>query len=270
MSRLSSGSDPSSRAGRAFADHFGLRPDRPDRSLLEDACSAFSTIPYENLTKLLRKLSTEPGPDRLRLADVIVEEYVSLGAGGTCFSLTNALVGILSSFGFDARPVMGDMKHGADIHCAVLVEAPYGDYVLDPGYLVAEPVPATGGSVSVGSSTLTWVADSPGRISMFVERGSGPEKRYELKLAEIAGEEFLGHWQRSFDAPGMNSLHLCRAGGGERLYAHNSNLRIEARSGKRNVKLREDWAGSVSALFGLDGRLAAQALAAWSATKASR
>jgi arylamine N-acetyltransferase len=260
----------SSSAAEAFADHFGLRPDGPGRDLLEDTCSAFSGLPYENLTKLLRKLEAGPGPQRLRLTDIVVEEYISLGAGGTCFSLTNALADILSSFGFQARPVMGDMRHGRDIHCAVLVEAPYGDYVLDPGYLVAEPVPATGGSVSVGSSTLTWVADSPGRISMFVEKGSGPEKRYELKLAEIAREEFLGHWQRSFDAPGMNSLHLCRAGGGERLYAHNSNLRIEARSGKRNVKLREDWAGSVSDAFGLDRRLAAQALAAWSDTKAPR
>jgi hypothetical protein len=260
-----------SRAARAFADHFGLHPDRPDRGLLEDTCSAFARLPYENLTKLLRKLSCRPGPERLRLADTVVEEHIRLRAGGTCFSLTNALADILGVFGFGARPVMGDMRHGPDIHCAVLVEMSFGEYLLDPGYLVSEPIPAREGGVSkVGSSSLAWELEAPGRMAMYAEGPLGREKRCVMKLDRIGRDEFIGYWQKSFDAPGMNGLHLCRAEGGERFYAHNANLRIEGRAGRRNVRLKEDWAGSVQTLFGLDGKLAGDAHAAWSASRAVR
>jgi len=268
----SNSSNCAARAAAAFADHFGLRPGPPDRRLLEDTCSAFSGLPYENLTKLLRKRSHGSGPGRLRLAETVVEEHIGFGAGGTCFSLTNALVDILGAFGFHARPVMGDMKHGRDTHCAVLAETPFGAFLIDPGYLACVPVPVDGGTheVAVGPSVLSYRTGGDGMVAVSTPCAASKDRTHFLKLACVSRGEFVACWQRSFESSGMNSLHLCRAVPGERLYAHNANLRIEDRAGRRNEKLGGDWAGSVSRAFGLDAGIAAEAHAAWAALRSDR
>lgn len=252
-------------AADAFAMHFDLRPDRPDRDLLEDTSLAFSRLPYENLTKMLALEEHGDGPGRLRSPAVVVADHIRTGSGGTCFSLANTLVEILASFGFPARPVMGDMKHGRDIHCAVMVEAPFGRFLLDPGYLVHVPVDLAPErtEVRVGPAELVYSTDERGVTRMSSRSSSGTVERYVIKHAFVSPAEFLRHWQRSFDAPGMNGLHLCAAGRGERLYAHNANLRIEDRRGRRNVKIGSDWASCVASAFGIDPVLAGRAFECW-------
>jgi hypothetical protein len=259
-------------AAGVFAQHFGLRPDRPTRTLLEDTSAAFSALPYENLTKLIVKLSGASGACRLRRPLRVIEDHVSKGTGGTCFSLTSSLVEILTAFGFDARPVMGDMRHGRDIHCAALVEAPFGLFLLDPGYLVGSPVPLGRGAarVRVGSADLVYDPVSPSRVTMLSPGAGGLELRCTLKLERLRPEEFEEHWQRSFDAPGMNSLHLCRVDGSDRLYAHNRNLRIDGAAGRRNLKLGDGWAGQVSGAFGIDGAVAQTAFGLWTESRRDR
>lgn len=252
-------------AADAFAMHFGLSPDRPCRDLLEDTTRAFSRLPYENLTKILALEEHGDGPGRLRSPKTVVEDHIGTGSGGTCFSLTNALVDILVSFGFPARPVMGDMKHGRDIHCAVMVECSAGRFLLDPGYLVPAPVDLDSQrpEVRVGPSELVYATDERGLIRMSSRSSTGTTERYVIKPDFVAPDEFVRHWHRSFDAPGMNSLHLCAADRGERLYAHNDNLRIEDGGGRRNVKIASDWARNVSTAFGIDPMLAERALECW-------
>ncbi|NLP05114.1 hypothetical protein GX411_04105 [Candidatus Fermentibacteria bacterium] len=252
-------------AADAFAMHFGLRPDRPDRNLLEDTSRAFSRLPYENLTKMLALEEHGDGPGRLRSPAAVVGDHIRTGSGGTCFSLTNTLVDILVSFGFPARPVMGDMKHGRDIHCAVMIESAIGRFLLDPGYLVHVPVDLEPErtEVLVGPAELVYATDRYGLIRMSIRSSSGTTERYVIKPGFVSPAEFLRHWQRSFDAPGMNGLHLCAAGREERLYAHNANLRIEDRGGRRNVKIGSDWASSVASVFGIDPVLAGRAFECW-------
>jgi arylamine N-acetyltransferase len=249
-----------------------MKPDRPTRTLLEDTSEAFSTLPYENLTKLIAKMSGASGADRLRRPLRVMEDHVSNGTGGTCFSLTSTLVEILTAFGFDARPVMGDMRHGPDIHCAALVEAPFGSFILDPGYLVGAPVPLGDGAsrARVGSAELVYERVTPSLVRMCAMGVDGPEPRCTLKLGRLRPEEFEQHWQRSFDAPGMNSLHLCRVDGSDRLYAHNRNMRIDGAAGRRNLKLGDGWAAQVSSAFGIDGAVAQAALELWSGSRRGR
>lgn len=241
-----------------------MRPGAPSRSLLEHTCSAFSALPWENLTKMLRKASSEPGPGRLRDPLTVMEDHISNGTGGTCFSLVATLGEILSSLGFDARPVMGDMRHGRDIHCALLARIGEDLLLLDPGYLVAEPVTlGRAHAVSVGPSTLEYRTTGDGRVEMGLLRDGSFDWRCTLRLDRLAPGVFEDRWLESFDSPGMNGLHLSRVSRGERLYAHDANLRIEGRAGGRNLKMRDDWAGIVAGSFGVDRRLAESALEAW-------
>lgn len=243
-----------------FHDHFGILPGRPDMDSLFDISALFGQLPWENLTKFLRKARV--GALR-RTPEEVLREHVELGAGGTCFSLTEALGEILASSGFRTRPVMGDMQHGTNIHCAVLVEMPGGEnYLLDPGYLVREPVrldPGTETILKSGSETLVYRTEDGNSWDMFTSGFEGCRHRYRIKLAKVSRDSFRQFWNDSFDAPGMNGLHLSRAVDGVRLYAHNQNLRVVDSRGKRNVKLRSDYADRIAEAFGISRDIASMA-----------
>lgn len=251
-----------------FFDHFCISPGRPDRDSLRIILSHFSRIPWENLTKFLIKAQRFPAENRLRLADTVISEHIEKGAGGTCFSLTEALGTILSSAGFHCRPVMADMNHGKNIHCALSVISQDGSlFLADPGYLVPVPVLMEAGKTSqfdTFSQTLVWEpAETGNSFNMYTVDGENKNWKYRIRMDPVNSSEFRSHWQRSFDATGMNSLHLnCRTGEG-RLSAHNLNLRRVDSSGNTNEKLRDSYPRKVEAYFGLSREIAEAAEREW-------
>jgi arylamine N-acetyltransferase len=236
--------------------------------LLGDISFGFSRLPWENLTKYLKKHGGAMGEEMLRLSEEVMSDHAAMGTGGTCFSLTNALHRIVTDLGFRAYPAMADMRHGENIHCALVVELDNERYLLDPGYLVAEPVPLLQERPSVVTQSgqfIRYIPAGDGRhVEMITVNQRGDETwRYRLRPAGVDGEEFLRHWVASFNANGMNGLHLNRISTDGRLSAHNYNLRIDDGRGKRNLKLRERYSEEVSARFGIDTGLVEKVLRRW-------
>lgn len=251
-----------------FFDNFGISPDRPDRDSLQIILNHFSRIPWENLTKFLIKAQRFPEENRLRLADTVISEHIENGAGGTCFSLTETLGAILSSAGYQCHPVMADMNHGKNIHCALSVTTGDGMWFLaDPGYLVPVPVLMESGKVSqvdTSLQTLVWEPSERGNsYDLYTVDGDIRKWKYRIRMNPVSPAEFRNHWQRSFDAIGMNSLHLnCRNEDG-RLSAHNLNLRRVDSRGNSNEKLRGSYPEKVEAYFGLSREIAEAAEKEW-------
>lgn len=280
---------PPAPATSIFLDLCGLAPARADLRLLGEISAAYARLPWENLTKYLRKHGGEdagsgaaasrraalparlrdvPGAERLRLSAEVLSDHAALGTGGTCFSLTNALRRIVADLGFTAWPAMADMKHGANIHCGLVVELDGRRWLLDPGYLVPEPVPlAPGRTVHVAhpGHRLAYRLDgTTGEVELRTLSDRGEEiPRYRLRPDPIPEAEFVRHWIESFDAAGMNGLHLGRVTGEARLYAHDLNLRIDDGRRKENVKLRDGYAAQVAARFGLDEALVRRVETIW-------
>ena len=256
------GATPKSEAAEAFFDHAGIDPEKGPEELLHLFTGAFATVPYENLTKYLN--CSDDAPRVLRMPETVVREHISAGTGGTCFSLTETAREIVSSRGIRARPVMADMQHGPSIHCAVLAELPGGKrYLVDPGYLVPEPVPLEEGSITridCGAESLEYRPAGGDSWDMFTVTERGSSWRYRIRLTPVTDIEFLESWTRSFDAPGMNSLHINMRESGTRLYAHNLNLRITDSGGGRNEKLRDGYAERVHEIFGISRKVAAMAI----------
>lgn len=204
----------------------------------------------------------------------MIREHIEHGAGGTCFSLTAALREILRAARLDCVPVMADMAHGRDIHCALLVRTPRGLLLADPGYLVPVPVPLSPSGrsiVDLEGSEMSWESSDGGRTyELFTEENGSRHWRYRLRTDPVDPAEFRRHWEASFDAPGMNSLHLNRRVDGGRISAHNMNLRVVHPGASRNEKLTEDFPGRIESLFGVDAALARAALGEWRAACAAR
>jgi arylamine N-acetyltransferase len=279
-----------SAATSIFLDLYPVAGDRPDLNLLGKVAVEFRHLPWENLTKFIKKhhgadappaeaggerdedflgrLPSLPGTDRLRLSAEVMSDHARLKSGGTCFSLTHALRRIVTDLGFHAYPAMADMRHGANIHCGLLVELDGQKYFLDPGYLVAEPVPLVPGKsimIELPGHRLEY-RPVPGScdIQLFTVTDRGEETfRYRLRPGHIEDAEFLHHWLASFDTSGMNGLHLNRLTDEGRLSAHNLNLRVDNGRSKLNVKLRDSYVQRISDRFGIDSQLVSQAYGEW-------
>lgn len=240
-----------------FFDHFGLTPgEGTDR--LYDVAAAFSRIPWENLTKFLLKAR---GEERLRMPGEVYEGFARDGTGGTCYSLTEALGSVLYACGWSVRPLTGHMRHGRNIHCALLAEGVEGVFLLDPGFVVPLPVQLgrDGGHLDLPGRRLVWTPSGDGWDLHSEENGGKPEWRYHLESRNLSRKEFIAFWEDSFNAPGLNSLHINLSLPDRRLSAHNGNLRIAGEKQRENRKLASDYGASVAEAFGLSAGLAEHA-----------
>jgi arylamine N-acetyltransferase len=254
-------------------DLYGIDPAAPELRLLEKVSYGFSHLPWENLTKLIKKHDPEGG--KLRRSEEVMSDHAALGTGGTCFSLTNALRRILSDLGYHCYPVMADMKHGANIHCGLVVEHEKGSFLLDPGYLVAEPVPLpVDAAVMVrnpGQRLEYRPVANGSEIELHTVNDRGEEQlRYRMRPHRIPESEFVRFWTESFDAPAMNSLYLNRISGDCRLSAHNFNLRIDSGRDKFNLNLRDGYVEGISERFGIGSEIVGRAFDVWERSRCRR
>ena len=103
-----------------FFEHFRLKPGKPEFELLRGIVSCYSNLPYENVTKIIKKFTVADPIERLRKPKEVVTGFVEMGTGGTCFSLTYALGNILSIF------------FHVVFHIHVRIHAPIRVYILFP------------------------------------------------------------------------------------------------------------------------------------------
>jgi arylamine N-acetyltransferase len=163
---------------------------------------------------------------------------------------------------------MADMRHAPNIHCGLLVELDGQRFLLDPGYLVAEPVPLDrqrAVRVRLPGHTLEYrplARSDVLELSTLNDRGESVP-RYRLRARRVPEADFVRFWVASFEANGMNGLHLNRISGEGRLSAHDLNLRIDNGRDKVNVKLRDRYVATVADRFGIDRELVRRAFEAW-------
>jgi arylamine N-acetyltransferase len=112
------------RAVALFEERYGATPRHADLVVLTELLARFAHLPYENLSKILAWANGAAAPTEARRGPRrVMEDHLALGTGGTCFSLTDLLRCLAGASGFRCYPVMAHMRHGANIHCALRVEA---------------------------------------------------------------------------------------------------------------------------------------------------
>ncbi len=240
--------------------HFGLPSGNPELEALRRLVECYSNLPYENLTKIIKKFTAGSAEERLRGPVEVVSGYVERHTGGTCFSLTYCLGSILSSAGYRCYPVMADMKR-PNIHCALVVEMNERRYLVDPGYLVGEPVELAGKPVRM-ETTFGVVEIRPRegeRYDLFTLDGEDRKWRYTVKTAAVSHAAFMRFWQDSFSLPMMNNLLLTRLTPQGHLYIKNHHLRMKSASGKTNENIRSGFESRIAADFGIPPDVTAQA-----------
>jgi len=224
---------------------------------------AFSSLPYENVTKILKEAKTAGSMQKLRDPSEVLEDHLRWRTGGTCFSLCNTLNELLTQSGYCSFIAMADMHYGRNIHCAVIVEIESQRYLLDPGYLLAEPIllPLEGqkSMIQTAMNAIYLKCESHYDFSLYTEERSELKWRYRLRAIPVAREEFLQHWIRSFSLNSMENLLLSRLDEAGRIYFRKNRLDLVGKSGREKRLIGADEVHQLSSIFGVPSDLIQQA-----------
>ncbi len=200
----------------------------------------------------------------------MISAHVEQGAGGTCFSLTAALLHILRSLGWRAEPILADRHYGQNTHCALVVWVDGTPHLLDPGYLIVKPIPLENGSLERGEelqvpTSFNEVILSPveggEKIELHTLQQGQRSHRLTFKAGPADPAEFLKAWDASFDWDMMRYPVLTRADDEKQVYLRGQRLQVRGRESLAREEIpREGLPLHIARVFGVDARLVERAL----------
>ena len=249
-----------------FTRHFRLERREPEALMVESVAAAFSSLPYENLTKIL-KHDREGGVAR-RGPEEVIRDHIRLGSGGTCFSLTAALLHVLRALGLRAEPILADRHYGENTHCALLVWLDGEPHLLDPGYLILKPLALPGNEEleqvvpTAFNELLLRHREQGSKIELHTRQQGASNHRLTFKPEPAGDHEFLAASDASFGWEMMRYPLLTRVAGSDQLYLQGS--RFQRRSHREVERSELATAEDIARNFGLEEGLVEKALAAFS------
>lgn len=251
------------------------------------ALRELSALPYENLSKIVAFAEVGnagvsgtmggtggAGGSALReSALVLASDWLgktqATGAGGTCFSLTWWLERRLKAQGHACAFLMGDKGGLKNIHCGLRFDWKGRSYLLDPGYMIFDPLPLPEAGLSASafvSPNEIRIEDLPALPTPAWRLWSGPrgdlKPRFDFRRAAVSESEFLSHWEASYSLPMMGYPVLNRLKDGVQYYLQKRSLLIRTAEGGDMRKLsRPEMMEALGVTFGIPEGLAREALA---------
>jgi arylamine N-acetyltransferase len=235
--------------------------------ILLSSLRELSALPYENLSKIAAHAQGGNMESTLGLAGDWLERNRETGAGGTCFSLTWWLAARLKAAGLEYALLMGDKGRAANVHCALRFDWGGRGYLLDPGYLIFEPLPLP----AAGLSLDAWI--SPNAVRLEDRPGEGVWRlwsgarealkfRFDFRKRAVGEAEFFAHWGASYRLPMMRYPVLNLARDGRQYYLQKRSLLVRTAAGGEMRKLdREGLFSVLRETFGIPDDLAREAMA---------
>ena len=250
-------------AARRFLDFYHLKAGSPGLIYLQEILESYTYLPYENISKIIKLNRHFSGPDRIRLPDEVMEEHAEFRLGGTCFSLTFFLQTILSNQGFRCYPVLASMRNRPNTHCALVVLLDRRKYLVDPGYLLTQPMEIHPDKPRLYRTPHTGVelrfSAEDEHYHLYTFDRDQVKWRYKFLDRPTPPDEFLRSWQASFYQPTMHGILLTRVKEDRLIYLHNDYLQITTIQGKQKRKLRENYFSTVRDVFGISAELVERA-----------
>jgi len=247
-----------------FQRHFDLTRTRSDGGNLRLLLRHYSQIPYENISKIIKVAGSEDLGGKFRLPREVMRDHIEHRLGGTCFSLTYFLEQILLWWGYSCYKAMAHMSAGENIHCVIVVALAGNRYLLDPGYLLWEPLPLPSGGPQVcytpqGGVELQYDPTS-GYFHLFTFNARGRKWRYRFADQPVPQDEFRQHWIASFSKPTLHNILLNQLTAKGLLYIRGNHLRLTSFEEERKANIRQDYHRHIRDFFGIEPRWVEEAL----------
>ncbi|MFP4164657.1 MAG: hypothetical protein ACLFQB_10135 [Chitinispirillaceae bacterium] len=248
-----------------FLDRFGIDRDALEGVLISSVAAAFSRIPYENLTKIIKSETIVSPRSAMRLPDELIGDYLRWGTGGTCFSLTAAIVAVYEALGIEAHPVLADRHYGPDTHCGVMIFHNGQLLLLDPGYLLFEPAllcPTESTVIETGTNIIELKPLMNGkRVELHTVYRKNRKLRLTYKIVPVDSVQFARAWESSFAWEMMTYPVLTRRSNGHQQYLQGNRFAVYSQNDSQRFELTsETRAGLISSTFGIDPSIIKKAM----------
>jgi arylamine N-acetyltransferase len=233
--------------------------------------SELSSLPYENLSKIVAHRTGKTPEGVLSFSASWLEDHQRTGLGGTCFALTHWLKLRLDALGFSTAYLMADKRIEPNIHCGLILVHAGREWLLDPGYLIFDPIPLPRAGLSVEaffSPNAVRIEDVPGggrSLEDVWRLLTGPrgalKHRFDFRKEPVDAAEFQRHWEASYAWPMMAYPVLNRVVNGTQYYLQKSNLLVRsADSGEMRKLTSSEVRTAAVEIFGLPRGLVEEAL----------
>lgn len=218
-------------------------------------------IPYENVSKILRLKM--PPEERPRDSKTLLSDFRNLHFGGTCFSLVNLLIRSLEIEGIRAYPVKAEIHRRSFPHFFAIVEYRDKHYLVDPGYLINQPVeiiPAGKNLLRSGAIDFTVKALEDERYQLQTQSNGTLTTRYTFRIEPLDHADFMHYWIRSFDY--INAIVASRFIDDKFIYINDDYVQIRSKGNVEKYQQREKAYEYLNLYFDLDETMirAAEAL----------
>ena len=251
-------------AVKIFNQTFGVSCHCQDMAALKILLGYFSKFPYENISKIIKYNQFFGQENRIRLPGEVMEDHRAHFLGGTCFSLTYFLETILTYHGYPCYPIMADMRYGRNVHCALVVTVDHSKYLVDPGYLLNQPIPVTTQDSIVYKNEflgieLTYEHEKQ-QYHLYTYTRSEKKWRYQFMDRPVSKKSLLNHWLASFAWNSMHGLCLYRLDKNKMTYIHKYFMRETGPNQKRNHNIRAQYHKTIYDIFHISQELVDKAL----------
>jgi N-acetyltransferase len=235
----------------------------PGAGFLEALYARFNAkVLFENASKIVRHADVADPFAKPRRPDVFWEDHLALGSGGTCFARVAAFDALLAALGFRTRRALGRVRNPDD-HAAIFVETPRGTMIADVGFPLPALVPAT--SALVETPTVALRAEpSPNGFEITLEGGVPDTIRsFAIHAGPVPENTYDRLWCETFrpTAPFIQEVTLRRDLGHRILSFARGEVHVDDLCSRLRVPLSGARPAALAALFDLDERLIARALA---------
>jgi len=216
-----------------FIKKFSLISATPSLESLHSLYQCFLRFPYENISKILKVASGCEGENRFRLPEEVWEDFLRHGLGGTCFSLSFFFKKILDDSGFNTYLVMADRSYGDNTHCAVVVILDGKNYLVDPAFLLPQPVLFGVDFILEGK---IWNYEFS-NYQFYTIKNNQRKLRCTYKNVPVSREDFFHYWTQSFGWQGMHSVVMTQNIGDKQIYIRDTHLRVNQIGGVQKEKI---------------------------------
>ncbi|MFT3879834.1 MAG: arylamine N-acetyltransferase [Gemmatales bacterium] len=241
---------------KQFLVRYGIASSSDPRQTLQQLATAYSQLPYENLSKILRDRQTDQPDEVRRLPSEVLNDHYRLGTGGTCFSLTWTLLHLIRALGLEAEPILADRRYGPDTHCALVVWIDGVKHLLDPGYLLVNAIAfPKQGELIVPTSfhEVKLLPEQTGdRVRLQTIHQNQSTYRLTYKTDPVDTSQFLKAWDESFQFEMMRYPVLSKIVENKQFYLQKQSLLIRSRESTERIDVEPDKiAETIQNVFGI-------------------
>lgn len=248
-----------------FLKHQGIDRKQSPRELLTQITTGFARLPYENLSKIVRDDQTSNFDEARRLPQEVLQDFYQLGAGGTCYSLTWTLLQLIRALGYQAEPILADRRYGPNTHTALIVWIHGIQHLIDPGYLLVEPIPIPRDGIIQIPTSFNEVELIPDkthdRIELKTVQHNQSTYRLTYKTDPVDTHQFIAAWDHSFQFDMMKYPVLSKIINDKQLYLQKNHLLIRSKDESQRQEIEPgNMSEAITTNFGIHPSLVADAL----------